>query len=199
MLYAVPMPRLWTETVDAHRREVRSAVLDAAADLVAERGLRSVTMSEIAHRSGIGRATLYKYFPDVEAILTTWHTNQIDTHLETLTRVRDATNDPGDRLRAVLTAYAELSHASRKHQDVDLAAWLHGDPAVAKAQSRLLAMFGELLEDAAQAGVVRDDVPPQELATYCLHALNAASTLSSRAAVHHLVQVTLDGVRGSDH
>ncbi|HEX5902785.1 MAG TPA: helix-turn-helix domain-containing protein, partial [Actinomycetota bacterium] len=56
------MPRLWTETVDAHRREVRSAVLDAAADLVAERGLRSVTMSEIAHRSGIGRATLYKYF-----------------------------------------------------------------------------------------------------------------------------------------
>lgn len=95
----------------------------------------------------------------------------------------------------------EDDHGTDGHdeRDHDLAAWLHGDPAVAKAQSRLLAMFGELLEDAAQAGVVRDDVPPQGLATYCLHALNAASTLSSRAAAHHLVQVTLDGVRGSDH
>lgn len=193
------MPRLWTETVNAHRREVRTAVLEGAAALVAERGLRSVTMSEIAHRTGIGRATLYKYFPDVEAILTAWHTNQIEMHLDALTRVRDATDDPGERLRAVLIAFAELSHASRRHQDVDLAAWLHREPGVAKAQSRLLAMFRELLDEAAQTGEVRDDVPTDELATYCLHALNAASTLTSRAAAHHFVQVTLDGVRRPDH
>lgn len=41
--------------------------------LVAERGLRSVTMSEIAQRVGIGRATVYKYFSDVESILLAWH------------------------------------------------------------------------------------------------------------------------------
>lgn len=32
-----------------------------------------MTMSRIAEEIGIGRATLYKYFPDVEAILLAWH------------------------------------------------------------------------------------------------------------------------------
>src|SRR5918996_4902222 len=62
------VPRLWTETIEEHRRAVRDATLDTAAALVGEHGLRSVTMSQIAEETGIGRATLYKYFPDVEAI-----------------------------------------------------------------------------------------------------------------------------------
>ena len=37
--------------------------------MVAAHGLASVTMSRIAEETGIGRATLYKYFSDVEAIL----------------------------------------------------------------------------------------------------------------------------------
>lgn len=46
---------------------------DTTAALVAEQGLTSVTMSRIAKESGIGLATLYKYFPDVESILLAWH------------------------------------------------------------------------------------------------------------------------------
>ena len=56
------MPKLWDETIDAHRREVRHAILHATGALVAEHGLLSVTMSQIAEQAGIGRATLYKYF-----------------------------------------------------------------------------------------------------------------------------------------
>ncbi|TJV36742.1 MAG: helix-turn-helix transcriptional regulator, partial [Mesorhizobium sp.] len=55
------MPKLWNETIDAHRRAVRDACLDTTAALVAEHGLLSVTMSKIAEETGIGRATLYKY------------------------------------------------------------------------------------------------------------------------------------------
>jgi len=75
------MPKLWDETIEAHRRAVRDATLDTAAALVAERGLRAVTMSQIAEETGIGRATLYKYFPDVEAILVAWHERHISAHL----------------------------------------------------------------------------------------------------------------------
>jgi hypothetical protein len=42
---------------------------------------------------------------------------------------------------------------------------------------------------------VRNDVPPDELAAYCLHALNAARSLPSKAAVRRLVTVTLAGLR----
>ncbi|RUV80905.1 TetR/AcrR family transcriptional regulator, partial [Mesorhizobium sp. M5C.F.Ca.IN.020.14.1.1] len=78
------MPKLWNETIDAHRRAVRDATLDATAALVAERGLLSVTMAKIAEETGIGRATLYKYFRDVEAILVAWHERQVTGHLEHL-------------------------------------------------------------------------------------------------------------------
>src|SRR5713101_7421046 len=45
--------------------------------------------------------------------------------------------------------------------------------------------------DDAKAGNVRDDVAPPELASYCLHALPAASSLPSKAAGHRFVAVTL--------
>jgi len=47
----------------------------------------------------------------------------------------------------------------------------------------------------AQTGNLRKDVAPDELATYCLHALTAASNLASKAAVRRLVTVTLAGLR----
>lgn len=45
---------------------------------------RAVSMSRIADETGIGRATLYKYFPDVETIMTTWHKRQVTQHLQQL-------------------------------------------------------------------------------------------------------------------
>jgi AcrR family transcriptional regulator len=47
---------------------VRDAIVEATATLVARDGLRAVTMAQVAQQAGIGRATLYKYFPSVEAI-----------------------------------------------------------------------------------------------------------------------------------
>jgi hypothetical protein len=56
-------------------------------------------------------------------------------------------------------------------------------------------MIRDLLTEGAEAGELRDDVAPDELASYCLHALAAASTLPSKAAVRRLVMVTLAGLR----
>ncbi len=190
------MPKLWSETIEEHRREVREAILDAAAALVAEHGLRGVTMSGIAEGAGIGRATLYKYFPDVDAILAAWHARQVKTHLAQLAEIRDRCGDPPRRLATVLEAYAFLSHVSRDEHDRELAALLHRrgqhlDPALRQVHG----MLHDLLVEAAQAGGVRDDVPPSELADYCLHALGAAAGLCTRAAVRRLVRVTLAGLR----
>jgi hypothetical protein len=56
-------------------------------------------------------------------------------------------------------------------------------------------MVRELVAEAAATGDTRDDVSPDELATYCLHALEAAGGLRSKAAVGRLVAVTLTGLR----
>src|SRR6266545_2650740 len=185
--YNAAVPRLWNETIEAHRRAVREATLDTTAALVAEHGLRSVTMSQIAEETGIGRATLYKYFPDVEAILVAWHKRHIAGHLEYLAEVRE-------RLEAVLEAYALIQH-KRHHHGTELAALLHRGEHVARAQQQLRTFIRDLLTEGAQTGDVRDDVAPDELASYCLHALAAASSLPSKAAVARLITVTLAGLR----
>jgi len=152
-------------------------------------------MSQIAEKTGIGRATLYKYFPDVEAILLAWHERQITKHLEYLTEVRDQAGDAGEQLEAVLEAYALISHESHGYHDTELAAFLYRDEQVTRAQQHVRGMIRYLLTEAAETGDVRCDVVPDELACYCLHALTAANSLPTKAAVRQLVTVTLAGLR----
>jgi AcrR family transcriptional regulator len=193
--YTSGVPRLWNDTIRAHRAAVNDAILATTAALVAKHGLRSVTMSQIAEQTGIGRATLYKYFPDVEAILAAWHERQIAAHLQQLTDLRDQAGDAGQRLNAVLEAYALISHDTHGHHDSELAAILHRDEQVTRAQHQLRDMIRDLLTEAVATGEVRNDVAPDELASYCLHALAAAGSLPSKAAVQRLVTVTLAGLR----
>lgn len=164
---------------------------------MAEHGLLSLTMSQIAEATGIGRATLYKYFPDVEAVLLAWHERQITGHLAQLAEIRDRAGAAVDRLWAVLEEYARIAHQSQGQHETDIGALLHRDHQVAHAQQQVRNLFRDLLADSAEAGDVRDDIEPDELATFCLHALTAAGDLPSEAAVGRLVAVTVAGLRPS--
>ena len=190
--YSDVMPRLWDETIEAHRRAVRDATLDTTAALVAEHGLASVTMSQIAEQTGIGRATLYKYFPDVEAILVAWHERLVTGHLAQLASVRDRPGRVGERLEAVLETYALILH---EHHGGELAALLHQGAHVARAHQHLSDFICDLLTEGATSGDVRDDVTSEELTSYCLHAITAATSLPSKAAVRRLVSVILAGLQ----
>lgn len=186
------MPRLWSETIETHRGAVRAATLDATAALVAEHGLASVTMSQIAKAAGIGRATLYKYFPDVESILISWHERQIAHHLDHLTAIRDKSRDPCQQLNAVLEAYALMRH---EHHGTELAALLHRGEHFTRAEQHLDNFIADIITAGTKTGDVRDDVAAHELASYCLHALAAANALTSKAAIRRLVMVTSSGLR----
>ena len=188
------MPKLWSRTVASHRRAVRDATLDTAAALVAHHGLRSVTMSQIAESAGIGRATLYKYFPDVESILAAWHERQIGAHLERLMAIRDQRGGVRDRLEAVLEAYALIQHDLREAHATELAVHLHSGEHVMQAQRRLQDFLRELISEGAKTGELRGDVAADELASYCLHALAAAGSAPSKPALRRLVAVTMAGL-----
>ncbi|RZT19598.1 TetR family transcriptional regulator [Kribbella sp. VKM Ac-2569] len=177
------MPKLWNESIATHRQAVREAILDATAALVAERGLTGITMAEVAHRAGVGRATLYKYFADVDSTLAAWHQRQVAGHLQQLSEIWERTH----RIDDVLETYAFICH---EHPPTEAAHSLHRSEQVGHAREHLVEFIAERLGD------VRVDVPPKELATYCVHALQAAGAVPSKAAVRRLVQVTLDGLRG---
>jgi hypothetical protein len=72
---------------------------------------------------------------------------------------------------------------------------LHRGEHVTAARQRLHALVSDLITACADAGQIRSGIPASELASYCLHALGAASSLPSQAAVRRLVAVTLAGLQ----
>ena len=189
--YTAAVPKLRAADISAHRRDVRDAILDAAGALVAQHGLAAATMAAIAERAGIGRATLYKYFHEVQEVATAWHERQVTRHYA---KLEAASQRPGaaiDRLRALLETYAAIAH---QEHGTEMAALMRRSPHVVAAYARLDTLVRTLLGDAVAADDVRDDVPVAELAAYALHALDAASSARSGAAVRRLVQLTLDGL-----
>ena len=186
------VPRLWNDTIDAHRREVRQAILHTTAALVSKHGLANITMSQIAEETGIGRATLYKYFSDVEAILVAWHEQHVTAHLQHLAHLGEQPGSPGARLEGVLTAYAQIQQQRHGHE---LGALLHRGEHIAKAEQKLRKFLRDLIAKGVKAGEVRTDVAPDELAGFCLHALAGAGELPSEAAIRRLVTLTLTALR----
>ena len=185
------MPRLWSDSIASHRREVTGAVLDATGRLVAEYGVAAVTMGQIAEAAGIGRATLYKYFPSIEAILAAWHRREVAGHLNALRAVRDRHAGHADALEAILAEYGRIVRESRPAR----APVLHADEHVVHARAHLLDLVAEALKEGVAAGTVRQDVAASELAAFCLHAMDAAAELPSAAAVTRVLRVTLGAVR----
>jgi hypothetical protein len=95
----------------------------------------------------------------------------------------------------VLEIYALILH---EHRGSELAALLHQGPHFDHAQQHLHHLVTDMVADGATHGELRDDVGPDELAAYCLYAASAATTLTSKAAVKRLINVTLGGLQPSE-
>jgi AcrR family transcriptional regulator len=188
------VPKVWTDTVASHRREVREAILDAAGALLARRGLLAFRMSQLADAAEIGRATLYKYFADVEEVLAAWHARQIAGHLVELRARAEGEGDAAVRLRSVLTLYSRICWQRSRHGEEGMAAVLHGRPEVQQRERELRDMLTAVIAEAAASGVVRGDVPAEELAGFCVHALGAAGEVGTSAGAGRLVEVVWTGL-----
>ena len=192
------MPKLWNTTIEAHRHEVRAAVMRTTAHLVEAHGLRGVTMSAIAEHVGIGRATLYKYFPDVDAILSEWHHEQVGRHLDHLRSLSQQSGPASERLERVLSTYGLSRYDAARRADapeVELA--LHSSGLLSEHVAALRDLVSDLLADGTTEGTVRADVAPDELAVFALSSLGGAAQATSRAAVQRLIDLTLQSLRPS--
>ena len=102
-------PSRTPERADAARNRAR--VLEAAGRLFATTDARQVTMDEIARAAGIGRATLYRRYPDPIAIATALldrHERELQERMLRGAPPLGPGAPPADRLAAFLAAMVEL-------------------------------------------------------------------------------------------
>lgn len=89
------------EPVQARSRERFERILEASIDLIVEKGIDSVAMSEIAALAKISIASLYQYFPDKSAIVATLAERYNADGRACVREVFDKVNAPADMIVAM--------------------------------------------------------------------------------------------------
>ncbi len=192
--YGRAVPRLWKDTIEEHRRDVRSAIVETTIDLVRDRGVRGVTMGLIAQRAGISRATLYKYFAGVDDILIDGHAEHVRRHLAELREACATAGSAREAVERLIDRYAEICFRRSRSGAPDVAALVHDGDQHDKNADELRRLFVEAVRAAQEASEVRTDVAADLLAAFCLKAAEAASTVDTSrdaAAMSELVKERL--------
>jgi len=174
----------------------RGAVVDAARTLAREGGYAAVTMQSVAERSGVGRATLYRYFASKDHLLAevvlAWGA---DLSAELQSRPLDATA-AAERVAEVLLHVLAAAEAEPRLTSAVLAAATSADPEAVRAGQELGAVMQRYLDVALgeSAGPERGELAQlvgHVLFSALVHMTSgrlapAAAAASVRAAAHRL-------------
>ena len=169
-----------------------AAILEAAATVLAEDG-EQASMADVAAAAGMARATVYRYFPNREALF------------EALGRL--AVEDAGERLEAGRLQDVPVPEAFERAVRALVAV---GDYLVVVSrqdarsdsgefEQRVAAPLRELVERAQSSGEVRDDLPAswlmESLIGIVVSGLQTRPSLGVEDTVAGITSLFLDGAR----
>ncbi|MER5318274.1 TetR/AcrR family transcriptional regulator [Streptosporangium roseum] len=170
----------------ADARRNRELIVTTALDLFTESGA-GVSMEEIARAAGLGVGTLYRHFPDRQALLEAIALDALG-RLQTFTRAAVAEDTPRWQvLRRIVEQCVELPLALIK----TLLATTPANPELREMEHDVNARLEHLLGQAQQEGTLRRDIPPREV----VELLNVAVCRPGARVDDHLTTVILDGLK----
>ena len=161
-----------TRSTAIHDR-VAGAILDAAADLLAEGG-EPPSMSDVAEAAGVARATLYRYFPTRERLLQDLTAAAIDA---TATRLAEADLDAVPVAEGIARVARVVAAAGSKY--AALVSQFGPGNADLEGQQQIKTMTDALLRRGIDDGTFRDDITAGELRFLLGSLLEAAARLAA--------------------
>jgi AcrR family transcriptional regulator len=183
-------PTLLDRPKRADARRNYEKVLAAAREAFAEGG-ESTSLEGIARRAGVGIGTLYRHFPNRQALLEALYVGEVEEVCRSAEQFADA--EPWaalegwfERLIAYIGTKQALAHELLNYLDKDAALfqvcrtsmWEAGEPLLTRAQ---------------EAGVVRPDVSIAEVIQMVVGI--AKIPTSDPKQTEHMVRIALDGLR----
>jgi AcrR family transcriptional regulator len=88
---------------ERQRQEREQLILEAAEQLLAEKGYYDMAMDDIAIRVGIAKGTVYLHFPSKEALVTALMEHHLQSFLDALDAILATDQTPAAKLQAILT------------------------------------------------------------------------------------------------
>jgi AcrR family transcriptional regulator len=173
----------------------RELIIAAAAAVFAERGLDAAT-AEIAHRAGVGEATLFRRFPTKDDLIDAI----IETRMEELAALADAAADAVDPAAALERFMQDLVKQFSRDKGFFEAAGERcmNDPRFQPARERGMEAVGRLLKRAQDAGAVRADLSPSDisfLAGSAMYAMEVSKPGLREDLWKRYLRIILDGMK----
>jgi AcrR family transcriptional regulator len=196
-------PTTWREmavarSLDPARVRAENRVqrfLDAALELMTSASGKEFTVQEVVERSGQSLRSFYQYFAGKHELLLALFEDAVRSTADQLRDEIDAESDPLERLHRFVVSYYRVCRPAAKGRGgksnatpammAEFAQQLltsHPDEA-SRAFAPIVALFEEVLDEAATAGVIRPDMPHSRLAGIVLQAImfNAFATIIARS------------------
>jgi AcrR family transcriptional regulator len=185
-----PITALQQRPKRADARRNYEKVLAAAREAFAEGG-ESTALEEIARRAGVGIGTLYRHFPNRQALLEALYVDEVDDVCRSAAELADA--DPWEALTGWFERFIAYL-ATKRALAGELLNYLDQDADLFKAsRTSLYAAAEPLLTRAQQTGVVRSDV---EITDVIQMGIGIAKIpASDPAQIEHILRIALDGLR----
>jgi AcrR family transcriptional regulator len=185
-----PETSLLTRPKRADARRNYDKVLAAAREAFAEGG-ESTALEEIARRADVGIGTLYRHFPNRQALLEALYIGEVEDVSRSAAELEGG--DPWESLDGWLQRVVGYI-ATKRALAAELFNYLDKDAALFKTSREALHAAGEpLLTRAQDAGVVRPDVTIGDVIQLVVSI--AKLPTADPAQVDHLLRVALDGLR----
>ncbi|MGR6919009.1 TetR/AcrR family transcriptional regulator [[Actinomadura] parvosata] len=164
-----------TQLIERHSRKA-ARILDSARELVAEHGVRKVTISEIAATAGVGKGTVYLYWATKEDLILGLFARELLTFLDEV--IARLTADPAavlpHRLAPLLIRTGLRSPLAPRlpARDAELLRLLAGrdDDRALFERTRPSAMCQAVMPVLRRHGLLRQDRPLADQ-SYAMHAL----------------------------
>ncbi len=149
-----------------HHRDLRSALIKAAIELIAEKDVSSLSLREVARRVGVSHTAPYRHFANKQALLAAVAqegfqglTNALNSAIE------EAPQHPWRRLEASGVAYVQYAIAHPSHYRVMFGS-AGGDkgavyPCVVAASQQAFAILVNIITDGQMQGAIRPGEPKQ--------------------------------------
>jgi AcrR family transcriptional regulator len=182
---------LLTRPRRADARRNYEKVLAAAREAFAEGG-ESTALEEIARRAGVGIGTLYRHFPNRQALVEALYLEEVEEVCRSAAEQPD-TADPWEALNGWFERFIAYL-ATKRALAAELLNYLDRDAELFKAsRAALFEAGGPLLKRAQDAGVVRPDVDIAEVIQMVMGI--AKIPAGDPRQTEHILRIALDGLR----
>jgi AcrR family transcriptional regulator len=173
----------------ADARRNRERVLAEAREAFAAGG-ESTSLEAVARRAGVGIGTLYRHFPNRQALLEALYVDEVEQVCRSAGELEHA--EPWEAFSAWFERLIGYL-ATKRALAAELLNYLGEDAALFKeCRSGLYAAGEPLLKRAQDAGVIRPDVEFSQV----MHMVVGISKIPGEPAeIDHILRIALDGLR----